>query len=41
MLLFLDKKGGFFSISEKGKLVCNFGFSIKEHANGKKVVWIW
>ena len=41
MLLFLDKKGGFFSISEEAKLVCDFGFFGKEHANGKKVGWIW
>ena len=41
MLLFLDKKGGFFSISEEAKLVCDFGFSGKEHAVGKKVGWIW
>ena len=43
-----DKKGGFFSISEDRKLVCDFGFSFSyvccfgmEHANGKKVGRIW
>ena len=42
------KKGGFFSIFEDIKVVCDFGFSSSyvcwfgtEHANGKKVGRLW
>ena len=48
MLLFLDKRKGFFSISEDAKLVCDFGFSFPyvcclemENTNGMKVDQIW